>query len=190
MTINFHIEYQLLVSDYIEAQQLDTEKNKFSKLNLFILIYILLSLFVFTFKIDSLAFLVFGYGASANFGKLECSDYVFYTLFYLFFLLTYLDKAFPKLNPFFRWNINKKYQQNFVWQEMKRISILNRGITIVSESYRQHRQWSNIDGTVENKKLFLLYHFRNQEYTIIPKRIFSSETEIKNFRRLLDGNTD
>ena len=70
MIINFDIEYQLSVSDYIEAQQLNIEKNKFSQLNLFIIIYILLSLFVFTFKIDSLAFLAFGYGASANFDKL------------------------------------------------------------------------------------------------------------------------
>ena len=147
-------------------------------------------MFVFTFKIDSLAFLAFGYGASANFDKLERSDYIFYALFYLFFLLTYLDKAFPKLNPFFRWNINKKYQQNFVWQELKKISILNTGITIVSESHRQHRQWSNINHTVENKKLFLLYHSRNQEYIIISKRIFPSETELNNFRSLLNRNID
>ena len=168
MIINFDIEYQLLVSDYIEAQQLDIEKNKFSQLNLFILIYILLSLFVFTFKIDSLAFLAFGYGALANFDKLERSDYIFYALFYIFFLPTYLDKAFPKLNPFFRWNINREYRQNFVWQQLKKISILNTGITIVSESYRQHRQWSNIDHTIENNRLFLLYHSRNQEIQLFP----------------------
>ena len=147
-------------------------------------------MFIFTFKIDSLAFLVFSYGASTNFVKLERSDYIFYTLFYIFFLSTYLDKAFPKLNPFFCWNINKKYQQNFVWQELKKILILNTGITIVSASYRQHRQWSSIDSTVENKKLFLLYHSRNQEYTIIPKRIFPSETELDNFRSLLNRNID
>lgn len=47
MIINFDIEYQLLLSDYIEAQQLDTEKNKFSKLNLFILIYIIIFVYFY-----------------------------------------------------------------------------------------------------------------------------------------------
>ena len=47
MIINFDIEYQLLLSDHIEAQQLDTEKNKFSKLNLFILIYIIIFVYFY-----------------------------------------------------------------------------------------------------------------------------------------------
>ena len=69
------------------------------------------------------------------------------------------------------------------------MSILNTGITIVSENYRQARQWSSIYRIVENNKLFLLYHSRNKEYIIIPKRIFNSD-ELDNFRNLLNSNTN
>jgi hypothetical protein len=59
---------------------------------------------------------------------------------------------------------------------------------ISSNDYgHSRRPWSDFTKWKEDENLFLLYH-SDAIQTMIPKRIFSSQDELNNFRRLLTNN--
>ena len=181
--------YKITAKDLIEAKQLEAMKSDTFKFYLFVCVLFLLSILILILKIESLDFFVFGYYLQDVFGRLDNSEYWFTILFYSLLLLFFLGKIFPKINPLAYWNIKQDLQKNFIKREAKQISVTSEGIAIASQNYRKYYQWQGIAKTAENKQIFLLYHSRNKEYTIVPKRIFESEAELINFRHLLNKET-
>ena len=176
--------YQLTRSDYIEAKQLYRRKSKdFIFSSILILFYVaLILLSIYRFKEPD--FLVMArYRDYYNLEQTNEERYVLIAV-YLFALSIFSGKLFPKLNPLAYWNTKKDLQKNFVKQEVKQISITSEGIAIASQNYRQNFQWQAIGKTAENQKIFLLYYSGDRECIVIPKRIFSTEAELNNFRHL------
>ncbi len=110
-------------------------------------------------------------------------DHILGFLLFLLIFILFFDPIFPKYSPITRWNIAKRYQNNFVKQEDKMLLIDETGIKIISANYREIRQWQSYNDFAENKKIFLL--FRNRQSNIIPKRIFETEEQLDSFRTML-----
>ncbi|MEO1692071.1 MAG: YcxB family protein, partial [Cyanobacteria bacterium J06631_6] len=108
-------------------------------------------------------------------------------VFYLLVLFLVLSEIFPKVSPLSRWLNRRNLQNNFVKQEPKQVLIFAETLTIASQSLRETRQWQDFDRIVENRKTFLLYYSRNNEYTIVPKHVFTTEAEIRYFRDRLNN---
>jgi hypothetical protein len=112
-------------------------------------------------------------------------DYIWDAFFQLFLFLMVVDTFEPKLGLITRWRVNHNYRQNYIKQESKQIFIDDDGIKIVSENLTEIVKWQDFDRVIENKKIFLLLHKTNTEYTIIPKKVFSQQTNLKNFQNIL-----
>jgi|GEM_PF-6601026 len=179
--------YQLSLQDYIEAQQLSMKKSKgFVFYVVAALIYFALILFcIYRFK--NRDFLVMERYRDYYNSNLANEDRYLMLYVYSFGFILFIGKIFPKFNPLAYWNTKKDLKKNFVKQESKQISITEEGIAIASQNYRKYYQWQGITKATENKKIFLLYHSRNKEYTIVPKRIFETEAELTNFQQLLNS---
>lgn len=179
--VKISAHYQLTVGDYLEAQQLYNQKSKVSFGNFFLLFVLTFLLLVEIYRLKYPSFLVL-FPSSYEYTNDELWTNIF--VFSIFDWLS-ISTLFPKFDPVSWWSTNKKYQKNFVQQESKQITISAIGVNITSQNYRESRAWEGIDRVLENKKLFLLCNSRSEERTIIPKRIFDSEAEIKDFQELL-----
>lgn len=176
--------YMLNIKDLIEAEHLEKTSYKYSNfLNPIFLIYFLLLALISIYRIKDHNFFVIPI-AKLNFDKSDI-DYVQDAGWNLLFLILFFVNLFPKYNPFIWYDITNKYKQNFVNQELKTISISNEGITVISENYRESRKWQNFSKILENKQIFLLFHSRNKETLIIPKRIFDNETQLNIFHEFI-----
>jgi YcxB-like protein len=178
--VKISAHYQLTVADYLEAQQLYSQKSQGS-LGYFYLLLILIML-IDLYRLKDPTFLIF-FPSSHEYSNEERWFSMFTS--YIFFGLLIINNSFPKFDPVSWWLTSKRYQKNFVQQESKQITISAIGVNISSQNYREYRAWENVDRVLENKKLFLLCNSRSEERTIIPKRIFDSEAEIKDFQGLL-----
>ncbi|MEM7759754.1 MAG: YcxB family protein [Cyanobacteria bacterium P01_A01_bin.40] len=176
-------DYQITVEDLIEAQQLDKYKFPSFLLNIGTIIIILLLLLQDIYRLQNPEFMVISYFKQQSIEQSSSESWTSIILFSAIFFL-YLGQLFPKLNPLYRHNVVKNYQNNFVKQEVKQISISPKELTITSKNFRQSRQWHGFNKIAENEKIFLLYHDRSQEGTIIPKRIFQGQAELNYFREL------
>ncbi|MEM8675863.1 MAG: YcxB family protein [Cyanobacteria bacterium P01_G01_bin.67] len=177
-------EYQLTVSDLLEAQQLYKYKFPSFIFDMGIIILILLYLLQDIYRLQDPDFMIISYFKQQSIEQSSYDSWTSIIIFFTTFLLC-LGAIFPKLNPLYRRSIAKDYQHNFVKQELKQISISPTGLTITSENFRESRQWHGFNKMAENKKIFLLCHDRSQEGTIIPKRIFLSQADLNYFRQLV-----
>lgn len=185
MTIDKTASYQLTVEDYLEAQQLIERNTKSFWLNLGIIGLCLSQVIICLVRFRYLDFLVF---KELNFYYEQSNDELYRSIgSYALCFFAYFGMVFPKLNPLAYWTAEKDLQKNFIKAESKEISITSEGIAIASQNYRQYYQWQAITKTVENNKIFLLYYSRDRECIVIPKRVFNSESELNNFRYLLDS---
>ena len=185
---------RLTLKDYLEASHLHerTSSGFLSKV-VWGIIFIPLTIVSF-YRINHPNFLVWG-ELSANYidlspeelQDLKFAEFLNSTILFLASVL-FVGQAFPKISPLNRWFNARDYHQNFIKQESRQISISSTVLMIVTENYREVRLWESFNRVVENKKMFLLYHSRNSEYAIVPKRIFTSEAELAYFRSLLDSS--
>ena len=179
--------YILTAKDLIEAKHLAHIKDKQFKLSLVQLLFFLAILILTFWRIKDPDFLVANdYLKQLN--DRETTDYLIQQAIWVSIaFLLYLGITFPRYDIFYRWSLWRKYQQNFVFQETKNISITETGFTIESANYRQTRQWQNCDRIVENKQIFLLFHSREKESIVIPKRIFNNASELNTFRNFTNN---
>ena len=187
MSNKISTSYQVTSQDRIEAQQLYMRNSKdFLFLGAAAILYLALILLSIR-RFEDPDFLVLerylGYYSS------ERANEELYVLLYTcsFAFILFFGRLFPKLNPLAYWNTKKDLQKNFVKQEARQITITEEGIAIASQNFRERHQWQAITKTAENTKIFLLYHSRDKEFTVVPKRIFNSEAELIEFRDLLNN---
>ncbi|MEM7595167.1 MAG: YcxB family protein [Cyanobacteria bacterium P01_A01_bin.83] len=170
----------------IEARQLEKYKLPDFIFSILTVIGIFLNLLQDIWRLRDPEFMLINYFGQQS---ISHSDEL-WTSIILFsaFLILFVGQKFPKLNPLYRRKIAKDYQTNFVKQELKQICISSTGINITSKNVRESRQWNSFNKIAENKKIFLLYHSRNKEATIIPKRIFDDKTQLDYFRELANSS--
>lgn len=180
--VKISAHYQLTVADYLEAQQLYNQKSQVSFADFCFSSALTFSLLVEIYRLKDPTFFLL-LASSYEYSNEE--RWFNISIYFIAFWLLLINRFFPTFDPVFWWITSKRYQKNFVQQESKQMTISATGINITSQNYRQYRAWEDVDRVLENKKLFLLCNSRSEERTIIPKRIFGSEVEIKNFQELL-----
>lgn len=89
------------------------------------------------------------------------TNHIISALYYFTLALILSSNTFPKYNPLYRWVLNKKYQKNFVKQEILNLAIDEQKIAIALSNYRSSRQWQDFTRFRENKYIFLLDASRN-----------------------------
>lgn len=181
----FNFDYSITNQDLIEAEHLKTRCSQQFRSNLILLIGIFPTVLLTVWRIKDHDFLMINIDYFKQFNSYKSNtDYITDAVWMFVPFLLLIGLTFPKYDPLARWRISKNYKQNFVNRESRSISISTDGIAIQSENFRESRKWQDFTKIVENKQIFLLFHSRNKEVVIIPKRIFNSEIELSTFRDL------
>ena len=175
--------YTLGETDFIEAQQLSKLKDRYSWTKIaFILLFLSLSL-VEIYRVKDPDFLVLEF-AKIHIRTQADEEHIINFLFAFLGSILLFIQYFPQYNPISRWNISRKYQQDFIKQETKTLIVDKVGITRKSKNYCEFIKWSGYTKFTENKNIFLL--FTKKENNIVPKRIFTTEEQLESFRTMLN----
>ena len=180
--LEISLDYRLTESDFIEAEQMQRSQPIQLGVNLCLIILCGFLAFVEFKRIGNPNFFIFEFAKKIAVEQIA-KDHILNVISYMMILVFWGGQSLPKFNPIYRKNISKRYQNNFVKQEDKTITIDETEIKITSANYREIRQWQSYNDFAENKKIFLL--FRNQQSNIVPKRIFETEEELNLFRTML-----
>jgi hypothetical protein len=82
----------------------------------------------------------------------------------------------------------KKFWQKYPIQgEARKLKVSEFNLTIKSQTLNINCQWSSLTRFIEGELVFVLFWFTG-ETKILPKRMFTSETQLNEFRELLDRN--
>lgn len=178
------INYQLSKEDYLEAMQISV--LKYPGFAFYTYLLLLIAGFLDLIRIKNPNFMIIQYFQNTN-NYSTPSDYLVYGLFQIIIgCLLLINQFFPKINPLLNWKFLQKYNKNFVVKEIRNVEINDTQLSLVLDSYREIRSWENYIKFVESSKIFLLYYSK-EKYQIIPKRAFTTTSDLELFRNLLQN---
>ena len=136
MSEEITLNYQLRDSDCIEAEQLKLINKASSWTNLlFIVVFFSYGLAAIQ-NISDYDFRLFEYLKQIWIDHEMPENHLVTALFYFSFATIDSCSTFPKYNPLYRWNLSRRYQKNFVKQELKYVVVGEDEINLKSCNYR------------------------------------------------------
>lgn len=157
------LEYRLSLKDYQEAIHEHIKSRRFSYFFLWLLSILLI--------VEALYGLIFLGGTAAN------QIFVLFSLF-----------MGAGINPEF--NIFQKYTSYRLWKAQHNLhnsretDVSEEGIKLKGEGFEANLEWKIYTHFIETKRLFILYQSKLC-FNMFPKRAFSNEQQVEEFRELL-----
>jgi YcxB-like protein len=93
----------------------------------------------------------------------------------------------PKANPLRFWSIPRLWKRSPQMQQPINLSISETGINFQIQGFQDFKQWQYYKHFRETKNMFLLYYSESLYY-ILPKRAFSGQEQMSQFRDVLSQN--
>ncbi|MFB2894611.1 YcxB family protein [Aerosakkonemataceae cyanobacterium BLCC-F50] len=150
------LEYQLTFNDYLEANQ---NHSKWRKILMWIIA-------IFFFILGLLSIIII---------PAEPSSYIFLVLGICYIPLVKLIE---------RYNLARIWKSQPSIREPITLEANEEGITLKSTLFESNIKWQVYTKFVETNKLLMLYQ-SNQSFNLLPKRAFSTNEQLNEFRELL-----
>ncbi|WP_404784680.1 YcxB family protein [Altericista sp. CCNU0014] len=171
------LSYQLSANDYLRAAEIASSNKILSLLSVTTLTYGGLRDLLRAVQILP----------DVSYETMSASDYWLSSLVCLLSSFLFLHLAFPRFSPTKRWTIARTWKRTIQMQQPITLSIAEAGVEFQIQGFRDFRQWQHYTGFRETKEMFLLF-YSGSLYRILPKRIFSSPEQMRQFQDLLDRN--
>ncbi len=153
-----YLEYRLTFNDYLEANQAHVKSQRFS---------------YFFLWVGSIFLMVRGFDCILS-GNIW--------IFFFFVILGIF--ANPSFNPLQRYYLARTWESQPSIRKPITIEITKEGITLYSPYFKSNLKWKIYIRFIETKNLFMIYQ-SNRFFNLFPKRAFSSDEQVNEFRDLL-----
>lgn len=153
-----NLEYRLTFNDYLEANQAHLKSQRFS---------------YFFLWVGSILLIVWGF---------DCILIGDILIFFFFVILGIF--ANPSFNPLQRYYLASTWKSQPSIREPITIEVTKEGLTLYSSYFKSHLKWQIYTGFIETKNLFMVYQSK-RFFNWFPKRAFSSDEQVHEFRELL-----
>lgn len=173
----WQFNYQLDLSNYLDAERLEKEPKIWSSF-----FYVISFLIVIIFIGYDLWRIIEDPDLLAK--DFNVTLTIFSDLLYLGFFFYYLPIIFPNLNIFQRKKKIKNFQNYPEMNAKIDLLITEEGLILLTNYCQQKNGWEEYLNFLENERIFLLY-YSQAYYHIIPKTAFSSQENLKKFRELM-----
>lgn len=95
----------------------------------------------------------------------------------------------PYINPLRRYAIARSWKSQPDIHEPRAIQVTEDGIIVKFPTFQSTINWQDYTHFIETKNLFMVYQDR-RVFNLFPKRAFSSDHQVNQFRELLEKNIE